>query len=481
MTHIKHTNNKHRWLMLGFLLAFLVAGSGAAAWKYLLVDGQTAAEAQVSSAYQTAAVRRGDLALTISGNGKVVAAQEVELSFPVAGIVAEVLVRPGDIVTKGQELARLDKAAELEQALQERALAVQAAEKTLNDLNNNAAAALAQAEVKYASAEQAYAQAATNLVQAGDPRCPDSLTRKYWSEYFEAQKPVDYWEAILNDPNTGHGRDFILERLVPARKTRDLAYWNWKYCEGYTEEESEQSQANWQYAQASLEAAAADYQALKTNAGIDPLELAIAQAALEDARLQLNKAQRKLEGIVLHAPITGTVLSVNGSAGQSTGTGVFITVAELAHPLVQANIDEIDLPNFAVGCGAKVTFDSLPGQLFEGVVSEISPALVTVQSVGMVQGLVDLASGQTTSGKNLPLNLAANVEVTCRQASDALLISAQALYEPQDAPAYVYILNGEGIPEKRDVDIGIKTVASVEITGGLMEGERVVTSQIEGR
>jgi multidrug efflux pump subunit AcrA (membrane-fusion protein) len=73
----------------------------------------------------------------------------------------------------------------------------------------------------------------------------------------------------------------------------------------------------------------------------------------------------------------------------------------------------------------------------------------------------------------------AAVEVTCEQAKNALVVPAQALYQPKGQPAYVYTLDGAGQPVKREVVVGLKTVASAEITGGLSEGEKVITSQVE--
>ncbi len=97
----------------------------------------------------------------------------------------------------------------------------------------------------------------------------------------------------------------------------------------------------------------------------------------------------------------------------------------------------------------------------------------------MVQGLVDLEKKKMASGKPLSVGLTASVEVTCKQARNALVVPAQALYEPAGQSAYVYVLNGQGEPEKRNVMVGLKTVASAQITSGLSEGEKIVTSEVK--
>ncbi len=217
------------------------------------------------------------------------------------------------------------------------------------------------------------------------------------------------------------------------------------------------------------------------SSGVDQVAVAIAQATLDNAKLQLSKAQSVLAGTTISAPMNGTVTVMNGKVGDDVETGTFITIADMEQPQVQVNIDETDLQNFATGCAAEITFDSLPGETFPGIVTQVSPVLVSVNSTNMVQGLVELQKKQMASGKLLPVGLTAAVEVTCQQAKDALIVPAQALYEPDGQSAYVYILNDLGEPEKREVVIGLKTVASAEVTSGLSEGEKIITTQIESK
>jgi HlyD family secretion protein len=472
------------FLLLAIALV-VVVGIGLFVWSKVQAGEITLGQAtptatgDAASSYKTTTIRRSDLALTISGSGTVVTAQSVDLVFSVEGTVATLNVEAGDEVTQGQVLATLGDTATLKQTILDQQLAVQVAQKNLDDLQNNAAGALAQAKADQAAAEQAYAKALKNAHQEGDARCSKSKTQDYYFQYLYAQKAVDLWESYLDDPDTGYGRDFILEKLSPLRAKRDQVHINYTYCQGYTEQEILSSQADLQLTRAKLDKANAVYAKLQASAGIDTDAVEIAQATLENAKLQFAKAQTQLAGTVITAPMDGTVTSVNGKVGDEASTSTFITLSDLHQPQVQVNIDEIDLENFATGCAADVSFDSLPGETFPGVVTQVSPVLVTVNSASMVQGLIELQKQQTTSGNTLSVGLTASVEVTCKQAKDALIAPAQALYEPEGQPAYVYVLNDQGLPEKREVVVGLRTIASAEITSGLSEGEKIITSQIE--
>ena len=168
---------------------------------------------------------------------------------------------------------------------------------------------------------------------------------------------------------------------------------------------------------------------------------------------------------------------MNGSVGQTAGTSTFITLAEMDDPQVQVNIDESDMQNFAVGCPAQVSLTSSTAKPMAATVIQVSPELVTVRNVTQVQGLVQLEKTALT-GQTLPLGLDVSVDVICKQAQNALEVPSQAVYEPAGQPAYVYVLDAQGNPVKREVVVGLKVTAFDEIKSGLSVGESVVTSRL---
>ena len=189
---------------------------------------------------------------------------------------------------------------------------MQAAQKAVDDLQSQGSSLMFQAQSDLAAAEETYAEAQKNLHQAGDSRCSKAKTESYYWQYFEAQKEASVWQGYLDDGRTGYGKDYILEHLNPLKEKRDNAYSNWKYCEGYTSEEAETSQAAYQLAKAKMDQANVVYENLKANSGVDPSALAVAQAALKNANLQLTIAQKELAGATITAPMDGVVTALNG-------------------------------------------------------------------------------------------------------------------------------------------------------------------------
>ena len=89
-------------LWLAFtILALLVIAGGSGAY-YVWQAQQTASAAKKASAYQTDVVRRGNVELSATGTGELLATTSMDLSFPVSGTLDTVNVQPGDQVSSGR-------------------------------------------------------------------------------------------------------------------------------------------------------------------------------------------------------------------------------------------------------------------------------------------------------------------------------------------------------------------------------------------
>jgi HlyD family secretion protein len=93
---------------IGLAIVILAAAGGAYAYFGSLSSSAQAAEEDVAP--QTTSVRQGDIVVSATGAGTVVAATEVQLGFETTGQLTELLVRVGDEVQAGDVLARLDDA-----------------------------------------------------------------------------------------------------------------------------------------------------------------------------------------------------------------------------------------------------------------------------------------------------------------------------------------------------------------------------------
>ena len=488
MTFLKQYFSQKPWLIF-IPLVILAAIAGLFFW--LERTRQANAESPV---YQTSPVIRGNLSVEISGTGHLTTGQKTDLGFLTGGTIRKIMVNLGDQVKAGQVLATLNEVDQLQATLDDWKTQLNSAQKSLDDLLNGGDKALAQALKEYAAAKKVSTEAEKNLRRPGDARCVPAKTEGYYYDYLSVQDRVNKWQDYLQYGNTGYGTNYILKVLESMRQERDAAYANMKYCEGYTEQEILESNANLQLAEATLKKTEVTYQNLLANSGIDPEQVEIARAKVKTAEVQVIKAQNDLDGATIIAPFDGTVVALDAEEGQTvaainqiqdTGgnetiyTSEFITISDLSTPYLDVGIDETDLQNFAAGCPAKITFDAISSRTFPGKVFRVDPVLVTSDNVSMAHGLVEVNASEMMPGKPFPLGLTGSAEITCSTVQDALLVPFSAWYQSSDGSSYVYVLNSSGSPEKLVVEIGLQGTSYVEIRKGLNEGDLVIISQVE--
>jgi HlyD family secretion protein len=417
--------------------------------------------------------RIGSLSSSVSGEGALLARQTAELSFPVSGTVAALHVQAGDKVAAGQLLAELEGQDALQVDLRTIELSLAEARKTLDALLDGQETTLAQAVADLSAAQSAYEQAQKDLHSPGDARCAQPLTESYYYEHILNQAEANYWSYMME--GSGYGTDYLWHRYYQEQGESRLAYLNWKYCEGYTDQEIAESQAALQLAEASLGIAQADMDRLFENAGLDPQAVEIARAEVKNLELQLAQAQAALTGASLRAPFAGTVLSVAGSAGEAVGTDVFLVLADLEYPLLKVTVDETDLYGFAQGCDAQVVFTVAPERTFTGVVGTVYPSLSSMNRTSVLNGLVELDAAELAPGRDWMPGMRGTVDISCVKAEDAVLAPISALVEEQDGSHTLFILDADGNPRKTSVEVGWQDSLYAEIKSGLQAGDLVLT------
>ncbi|MHC1783215.1 MAG: efflux RND transporter periplasmic adaptor subunit [Anaerolineaceae bacterium] len=465
-------SKKNRLIAGGTLLVLL----GIIATVTYIV--QTAIPAGIESpTAQMFRVSRGDLSTTITGTGKLISENVDSLSFSTEGIVEVLNVKVGQQVIKGEVLAGLKNTEKLTLEVENKELALQKAEEAIQDLMDNTEVNLAQALADKAAAGVAYEQAQKDLITKGQARCDKSVTEQYYYDYMYARHDYNMWYSYLIDGGTGYGTMYIQERMAPYKKSMLLNYANWKYCEGFTELEKQESEANLELAKATFEKATTAYDELVENNGIDPLEMSILEARKNDAERALSEAEENLANATLIAPFDGVITAVNGTIGLNFEKGIFIKIADLENEVVQTSIEETDLQNFKAGCDAVVTVTTHKEQTFNGTVTKVDPSLTTWDETSAAQGWVKLTDPLPDSIKNYSLGLDASVSIICSQATDVLLVPVDAIYKNGDA-SFVYVLDqNTKTPAKRLVEVGKTSTVYAEIKSGLQEGEFVVMEQ----
>lgn len=173
------------------------------------------------------------------------------------------------------------------------------------------------------------------------------------------------------------------------------------------------------------------------------------------------------------APISGTVVERNVYAGQYVMEGEkLFALADFSTMWFQFPVYEQDLPWIRAGLKVDVTTPSLPGKTLIGEITFIDPNFDN--STRSTRVRVELAN-PPVEGRRLLLNrLYADGRIQLA-APEVLTVPRSAVIQT-GAEAVAYVDQGDGNYARRELQIGRRGDALVEVLGGLEAGEKVVVN-----
>jgi RND family efflux transporter MFP subunit len=200
---------------------------------------------------------------------------------------------------------------------------------------------------------------------------------------------------------------------------------------------------------------------------VSKVELDRARSDLDAAEASLKRAQTQRDFMTLKAPADGTIIKRDGEIGQYIPVGQAVFYLSCCAPLrVTAEVDEEDIPRVRKGQKVVLRADAIPGRLFDGEVSEITPKGDPVARSYRVR--VRLADPEAFQ---VGMTVDANLIVAERQ--DALLLPATAI---KDGAVWVVT---DGRLHRQPVKTGVTGSGRTEILAGLTAGARVVEAPTE--
>lgn len=445
----------------------------------------------------TVAVRAADSAVgVVSAAGNLALANPQQIVVQISGIVSELPVKVGDVVEEGDLLVVLDSR-DAERAVEEALLNVSAAqydyddtvgggsdleitaaEANLRSAQENLADVMAgpsQQEIAAAQASLASAQASYADLQAGPTAAEltQLATAMRKAEVAVAEAQTDY-DKIAWQNNAGMTSQAASLQSATLDYENALAAYD-EATAPATTSELQSALSSIQNAQETLDnllkqptaASIADAQAQVATAesnlnllqaGGDASAIASAQATLAQRQMTLNNAVADLANTEIRAPMAGTILSLDLTKGQQVSSGTTAaTMADVLDLELTVSVAEVDIQSVEVGQQAEITLDALPGQSFEGVVSQIAPS--SDPSSGVVNYPVTI---QLTDDnlRNVRAGMTAVATLRNQEEASGWLVPSNAVREVNGESQITLVRNG--------------TTQNVSVTTGAVQGEWVV-------
>ena len=243
-----------------------------------------------------------------------------------------------------------------------------------------------------------------------------------------------------------------------------------------------------------------------------------AEATVKVRKAAVEKAAVDLGRCTIYSPVNGIVISRSVDVGQTVAASLnaptlFVIANDLTKMQIDANVAEADVGGVEEGQHVDFTVDAFPNRTFHGQVVQVRNSPLTVQNVVTY----DTVIGVNNPDMKLKPGMTANVSVIVAERSDVLRILNSALrFRPQEASTNstpraagvaagvrpggagsglrsggggtrprgerratrtIYILKDDKL-QPVEVKTGITDGIYTEITDGLSENDKVVTSVV---
>lgn len=192
------------------------------------------------------------------------------------------------------------------------------------------------------------------------------------------------------------------------------------------------------------------------------------ELAVSRQQLVVDELQRRVEDLSILSPVNGIVgnVAVNQKALVNENSPL-ITVVDLSAFEVEIRIPEAYADDLGIGLAGEVQYS---GEAYRGELVSLSPEVVNNEVVGRIR-----FAGETPPG------LRQNQRVTVRVMMDELigvLKLQRGAFTDSGGGRYAFVLNGAGLAERREIRLGARSAAEVEVISGLNAGEQVIISSI---
>jgi HlyD family secretion protein len=417
--------NSRRWIVIS-VLAFFVVLTGLVVLFWPETASLASFGPRVREVEVAMVVRQVPSAdnVVLTAGGYIIPRTRVEVSSKLSGLVTELLVDKGYVVSRGQVLARLDD----------------------REIN----AQLGQSRASHAAAEAKLNEAVTGSR-------PQEIQR--------AQATVEQADANVRTA------ELNLQRARQLQSSGVLA-----------KQALDEAQNAYEVAVAQLKVARENSELARIGPRKEQIELARAQLAESAAAIRWWEAQ--LDNTIIRAPVDGTILERLIEKGEMVTTGyvsgrgaksALVSIANLKDLEVELDINESDIPRVHLGQACLASPDSYPDRKYKAAVREIAPEANRQKATIQVKVAISDPDEFLRPETNAKVNFLEEKKAEGAAGEPRILVPKSAVVS---GPAVFVMEQGKAL--QRTVRTGKELWGQVEIISGLSGGEQLVIRGLDG-
>jgi HlyD family secretion protein len=199
-------------------------------------------------------------------------------------------------------------------------------------------------------------------------------------------------------------------------------------------------------------------------------DFAMARTALEQARAGLSVAQARLEHMLIHAPVDGTLIGRNVEPGDIVQPGKELMVlAPSGETQIVVQIDEKNLGQLRLGQKALASADAFPRERFPAELFYINPG------IDALRGSVEVKLRVNDAPEYLRQDMTVSVDIEVARRSNVVVVPADAVRDAGAIEPWVLAIQ-ERRAVRRPVKLGLRGDGRIEVIEGVAPGDVLVSA-----
>jgi HlyD family secretion protein len=196
-----------------------------------------------------------------------------------------------------------------------------------------------------------------------------------------------------------------------------------------------------------------------------------AKAGIEQSQATVRLAEQALRDASIKSPIDGIVAERKAEPGMQIAVTKpdVLRIVSLNNIYFDAQLTEAQFSEVRVGMAVAVSVDARPGKTFQGTVAKIFP-VASAQARSFTVRIT-----MVNENNLLRPQMFARGRIVLATHPNAHIVPRDAVLDPNGDSGRVFVVK-DGKADERKVKLGFSNVQSTEVTSGLAVGDEVVTS-----
>lgn len=173
----------------------------------------------------------------------------------------------------------------------------------------------------------------------------------------------------------------------------------------------------------------------------------------------VDNIEEQLEKIVVTAPISGIITSINYDSGDKYSSGALLTIQDCTEYEVEAYVGEYDISDIQVGQKVIIKTEATRDIELDGVVDYISPT--GVKSGNAVSYKVRIKFNDIND--RLRLDMSASLSIIIAESEKAVTVPYNAIQEDESGKTFIELVKADGTFERVDIEVIMESNYYTEI------------------